>query len=480
MKGMKNMSKGKRIPTISEAVISLILVIGVIVLGIRLKIGTHMALFLGASISCFIALYLKNPWKDIQDSIVDTVKDSIIAIIIIMITGMTVGVWMKSGTVPSLIYYGLKLVSPKLLLPTTFVLCCLTSVFTGTSYGSIATMGLAMVGVGMGMGIPAYMVAGAAVSGSFFGDKMSPMSDTTNMAPAMAGTTLYEHIGSMLYSTTIPTIICFILYTIIGLRFGGESSSSNIQIILDTLDNTFNISIFALIPLILVLAVSIKRIPAILGLGSCALISMLFAMFLQKVSFIDVMVAAFSGPSIQTGEALVDSILSRGGISMVSNTILLILIACVMGGALNASGIFITLVKEGLIKAAKNIGSLVVANMLYCYAIVLLTGNQVLGIILGGPTFRDAYKELDVHPKVLSRTLEDTSTIIAPLVPWSTAAAYTMGVLGVGPEYILYAFLGFIVPINSIVLAFTGFGMWKQDGTPYWKKTKGIAPTNQE
>ena len=469
------MSKGKRMPTILETVIALILVVGVIVIGIRIKIGNQMALFLGAVTATLIALYLRNTWEDIQESIVNTIKDSLVAIIIIMITGMTVGIWIIGGTVPSLIYYGLKLCTPSILLPLTFILCALTSVFTGTSFGSIATMGLALVGIGSGMGIPAHIVAGAVVSGSFFGDKMSPMSDTTNMAPAMAGTTLYEHIGSMLYSTTIPTILCIILYSIIGLKYSGMIDNTNIILMTETLDNTFNITVVALIPLIAVLVVSAKRVPAILGLGLCELVSIVFAMFLQKAKFTAVMAAAFSGYASNTGVKLVDGILSRGGINMVTGTIVLILLSCIMGGALNVSGVFHVLVTDGLLKVVRKASSLVLATMAYCYSILLLSGNQVLGIILGGRTFQQAYTDLDVHHKVLSRTLEDTNTIAAPLVPWSTATAYAMGVLGVGLEYIPYAFLGFLVPIFAIILAYTNIGIWKLDGTPCWGKKKGTA-----
>lgn len=474
------MTKERRMPTIGEAIISLVLILGVIISGLRLGVGIHMVLFLSSAISCAIALYLRNPWEDIQNSIMNTIRDSTVAFIIIMITGMTVGIWMIGGTVPSLIYYGLKILSPKLILPITFILCAITSVFTGTSYGTIATMGLAMVGVGTGMGIPAYIIAGAVVSGAFFGDKMSPMSDTTNMAPAMSGTTLYEHIGSMLYSTTVPALLCIGIYFVIGLKYGGNIDDSGVLAVLNALDSTFNISLLALVPAILVLVVSAKRIPAIPGLGGVALISIVFAMVLQNLSFKDVMAVGFAGPSIETGEALIDAILSRGGISMVSGTIFLIMISSIMGGALHASGIFMVLVKEGFLKAVKKVNTLILANMAYCYSILLLSGNQILGIILGGPTFQDAYKELDVHPKVLSRTLEDTCTIAAPLVPWSAAAAYAMGVLGVGPEYIPFAFLGFLVPIFSIILGFTGIGIWKQDGTPYRDKNKDLKPKAQD
>ncbi|MCL1876319.1 MAG: Na+/H+ antiporter NhaC [Synergistaceae bacterium] len=465
----------RRLPSITEAIIYLTLIIGVIIAGLWLigarNGGAPMSLFLGAIISTLIALFLHNKWKDIQNEMIKVISDSLVAVIIIMIVGMTIGVWMIGGTIPALIYYGLKVCTPGNMLPLTFILCAFASTFTGTSFGTMATMGLALVGVGLGLGMPPHIVAGAAVAGAYFGDKMSPMSDTTNMAPAMSGTTLYEHIFSMLYTTVPATVVCLIIYALIGNQYAsGVMDDSNIVIISEGLRAKFSITPFALIPALLVLVIAAFKIPAILGLGVCFIISVIFAMILQGAGFVPIIQTAFSGFKSETGVNIVDTLLNRGGLRMVQDTVCLILLACLMGGALNQSGILNVFAEKGVLKVAKKPFQLVLGTMVYCYSILLLSGNQVLGIILGGRTFQEAYKEMDVHPKVLSRTLEDTNTIASALVPWSTASIYACSVMGVSIAYIPYAFLGFIVPIFTVLLAFTGYGMWRSDGTPMWGK----------
>lgn len=466
----------KRAPSVPEAGISLLLVIVVVVAGIRIGIGTQMALFLGAVVAMLIGLFLGNPWDEIQASMIKVINNSMVAILILIIVGIMIGAWIIGGTVPSLMYYGLKLCTPALILPLTFVLCAIMSVFTGTSFGSIATMGLALTGVAMGMGVPVPMVVGAVISGAYFGDKLSPMSDNTNMGSAMSGCSLFEHIGSMMYTTVPATLLTLVLYIFLGLKYtSGTMDSSNIDLMMTTLDNTFHISIIAIIPAILMLVVSVLKVPAILGLSGCAIFSLIFAVILQDASYIDVLKAGFSGYISDTGVAMVDTILTRGGINSMMGTVALVIIASLMGGALQASGVLTVFVEQGLMKLIKRPSALVVITMIYSYFILLVSGNQVLGLVMVGPTMQPAYDDMDLHRKVLSRAMADTTTVAAPIVPWSTACAYTMGVLGVTASYIPYAFLCYTVPIFTLICAFTGFGTWHKDGTPYWKKKKAAA-----
>lgn len=468
---MQAKEKKRRVPSVLEASIYLVLVIAVVVAGIRLGIGSQMSLFLGAVVAMVTGLLLGVPWSEIQESMLKVINNSMVAILILLIVGIMIGAWIIGGTVPSLMYFGLKIVSPSIILPLTFVLCAVMSVFTGTSFGSIATMGLALTGVAMGMGIPVPMVVGAVISGAYFGDKLSPMSDNTNMGSAMAGTSLFEHIGSMMYTTLPATLITLVLYVILGLRYAsGAMDTTNIDLMMTTLDSTFNISIIAIIPAIMMLVVSVLKIPAILGLSGCAVFSLIFAMLLQNVSPLAVLKAGFSGYVSETGVALVDTILTRGGINAMMGTVALVIIASLMGGALQASGVLSVVVEDGLMKMIKNRTALVVVTMVYSYFILLISGNQVLGLVMVGPTMQPAYDDLDLDRKVLSRAMADTTTVVAPLVPWSTACAYTMGVLGVTAAYIPYAFLCYTVPIFTVICAVTGFGMWHKDGTPYWKK----------
>ena len=494
----------ERLPTIVEAIIAMVLVIATIIIGIRMKIGAPMSLFFGAVVSTTIAFYLRNKWEDIEKAMINMITDGTPAIIIIIIVGMIIGVWIIGGTVPALMYYGLKSCSPKIILPLTFILCSITSVFTGTSFGSVATMGLALVGVGAGMGMPLHIIAGAAVAGSYFGDKMSPLSDTTNMAPVLSGTTLYKHIGSEMFTTVPPTLICIVIYYYIGLSYAeGAMDTTKANIMTGILEKTFSISPWALIPAILVLFLSAIQVPAVLGLSISLVVSIIFAIFLQSEPFARVAAAGFAGyidkidanlvsdllsnAGIATGDTvvrqytnLVDGLLSKGGIVSIQETVTLIICACMMGGALHKSGVLTVFVEKGLFKMIKNPAQLVVGTMVYCYAVLLLSGNQILGIILGGRTFKDAYAEMNVHAKVLSRTLEDTNTIGAPLVPWSTAALFITSVLGVSVAYIPYALLGFIVPMFSLLCAYTKIGMWDGNEAPMWGKNKGISPNKEQ
>ena len=474
---MEKEKRTRRLPSGLETLISMVLVIGVIVTGIRMGIGAPMSLLLGTIVATVIALYLGNLWADIQKEMMRVISDSLVAIIIIMIVGMMIGVWMIGGTVPALIYYGIMVTTPAIILPMTFILCSLASLFTGTSFGTMSTMGLALVGVGTGLGMPPHVVAGAAVSGAYFGDKMSPLSDTTNMAAGMTGTGLYEHIGSMLYTTIPATIVCIVAYALLGIRFAGDAVGdlADIYILSDGIASQFSYLPFTLLPAAMVLLVSAKKVPAILGLGLSLIISIFFAMLLQGADFASVMRAAMTGYRSDTGVAIVDTLLTRGGLAMMQNTISLIILACMMGGALTRSGI-LEVVANGMLKVVKKPAGLVVGTMASIYAILLLSGNQVLGIIMGARAFKDTYEKMDVHPTVLSRAIESSTTIGAPLVPWSTATIFATSVMGVTTAYIPYALLGFVVPIFTLICAFTGFGMWKADGTPMWGKKKGVKP----
>jgi NhaC family Na+:H+ antiporter len=438
-----------------------------------MKIGPHISLFLGALVATLAALYLRNKWDDIQREITRVVSECIIVFLILMIIGMMIGVWMIGGTVPALMYYGLTMCSPGILLPLTFVFCAITSLFTGTSFGTMATMGLAFVGVAHGLGIPPHIVAGAAVAGAYFGDKMSPLSDTTLMTAGLTNTSVFDHIFSMLYTTVIPTLMCVGIYWAIGARYaGGTLDDSNIVVITSGLTAQFNITPWALVPAVLVLLLSAMKKPAVPSLTFCLIISVILAMVLQGRGFLETMGAAFSGYRSTTGVAMVDTLLTRGGLMMMASIILLIMMGCMLGGTLSQSGVFEVFV-QGLFKFIKKPAHLVVGTMIYSYTILLMSGNQVLGIILGSRTFHGAYKEMDINSKVLSRTLEDTNTIAAPLVPWSTASIYACSVMGVTTAYIPYALLAFIVPFFSVFCCYSGWGMWRADGTPMWGKKAG-------
>lgn len=341
-----------RQPKVWEALLALIVVIAVVVAAIRTKVGIQMGLAMGGCTAIVFALLMGNKWSDIQDTVKRVVGDSATTLLILLSVGMMVGIWIIGGTVPTLLYYGLKICSPNIIVPLAFVLCAITSLFTGTSFGSIATMGLALFGVGTSMGISAPLMAGAVCSGAFFGDKMSPLSDTTNVAADMSGTPLYDHIGSMMYTTVPATVICLVLYTVLGIRNASANADlSNIELILDTLGANFNISVVALVPAVLVLLTSALKVPAVPAMLGCTAVSGVFACLLQKISLSAMLGAAMNGFSSDTGVAMVDKILSRGGMTSMYSTVAIIILSATMGAVLEKSGVIDSLVNNVLLKA---------------------------------------------------------------------------------------------------------------------------------
>ena len=454
------------------ATIALIAIVATIVIGLKLGFGAQMSVFAAAIVSVIAALLMKAKWADIQKAGMENIANYGMAFVILTMVGILIGTWLIGGTLPSLIYYGLGLISPKAIVPLTFILCAITSVCTGTSFGCIATMGLALYGIGVNLGIPAGVIAGAVVSGAYFGDKMSPMSDTTNLAPAMAETDLYSHIGSMLYTTLPATVVCIILYYIIGAKYAQDAfDATAVQLMRETLQATSNIRIICLVPLVMILVLAILKVPSIMAMGITAVVSVGLAMATQGAALKAIMAAALNGYVSQTGVAMVDTILTRGGIKSMAGTFALLLFAGFMAGPMSAAGILDAFVSI-LMKVVKSVKSLIVATLVFGWGIIVLTGNQMMGIIIPGKAMGEMYDELNVHRKVLSRSLEDSATISAAIVPWSTAAAYIMGVLGVGTEYIPFALLCYIVPVFSVICAFTGFGIWNSKGEKLWKKGK--------
>lgn len=459
--------------SILVGVISLAVMIASIVVSIKLNFGTQMSVFVGAIIAVIIALLLKSQWDDIQKLSLENISNCGVPLLILTLVGSLVGVWLIGGILPTLIYYGLQIISPIAIVPLTFILCALTSVFTGTSYGSIATMGLAMFGIGVNMGIPGVVIAGAVVSGSYFGDKMSPMSDTTNVAPAMSGTDLYSHIGSMLYTTIPATAVSLILYVVIGMRYAGSAyDPTTIKLMETTLSENFHISPICLIPLILVLALSILKVPSVLAMGASAVVSIVVAVITQGIPVSSIMSAALNGYTSLTGIEMVDTILTRGGIKSMTGTIAIIFFSGIMAGALKSCGI-LDIFSDILLKVIKSTRSLVVSTLVFGWGMVMITGNQMLGIIVPGRTMGEIYDKMDVNRKVLSRSLEDSATIGSAIIPWTSAFAYITGVLGVGIGYIPFALLCYLVPVFSIICAFTGVGIWNTKGIAILRK-RGI------
>ena len=440
--------KTRKTPTPAFAVISFLVIVAVLVALINLGVDTTMSVFIAALIAVVIALLLDIPWADVERTLLRVVSDCIPTFLIVIMVGMLVGIWMAGGTVPALMYYGMKLISPKILVPLAFVLSGLTAEFTGTSFGSVATMGIALVGVASTTSIPVPLVIAAVVCGAWFGDKMSPLSDTTNLASGVSRVPLYDHIGSMMYTTIPAALVALVLFTAAGLMHsGGEMDTTRANLICDTLAEHFNLNPILILPAILVLLVSVFKLPALLGMGLTVVVSIVFAMVFQGVNFVELMNYAANGFTLSTGVDIVDPMLNRGGITSMTG-----------------------------LKFIKSRGVLVTVTLIYCYIVNFLTaGGQTVAIIVTEQTFEDAFDRMGIHRRVLSRTLEDAGTLSAPIVPWGVATLYVMEVLGCGTEYIPYCWFIFIVPIFSILCAFSGFGIWDKDGNKMWGRKKAAA-----
>ena len=455
--------KTRKTPTPAFAVISFLVIVAVLVVLINLGVDTTMSVFIAALIAVVIALLLNIPWADVEKTLLRVVSDCIPTFLIVIMVGMLVGIWMAGGTVPALMYYGMELISPKILVPLAFVLSGLTAEFTGTSFGSVATMGIALVGVASTTSIPVPLVIGAVVCGAWFGDKMSPLSDTTNLASGVSKVPLYDHINSMMYTTIPATLVALVLFTIAGLMYsGGEMDATRANLICDTLAANFNLNPILILPAILVLLVSVFKLPALLGMGLTVVVSIVFALVFQGVNFVELMNYAANGFSLSTGVDIVDPMLNRGGITSMTGLLITFMVD--------------VLAKDVLLKFIKSRGVLVTVTLIYCYIVNFLTaGGQTVAIIVTEQTFEDAFDRMGIHRRVLSRTLEDAGTLSAPIVPWGVATLYVMEVLGCGTEYIPYCWFIFIVPIFSIFCAFSGFGMWDKDGNKMWGKKKAAA-----
>ena len=448
--------KTRKTPTPAFAVISFLVIVAVLVALINLGVDTTMSVFIAALIAVVIALLLDIPWADVERTLLRVVSDCIPTFLIVIMVGMLVGIWMAGGTVPALMYYGMKLISPKILVPLAFVLSGLTAEFTGTSFGSVATMGIALVGVASTTSIPVPLVIAAVVCGAWFGDKMSPLSDTTNLASGVSRVPLFTAAGLM--------------------HSGGEMDTTRANLICDTLAEHFNLNPILILPAILVLLVSVFKLPALLGMGLTVVVSIVFAMVFQGVNFVELMNYAANGFTLSTGVDIVDPMLNRGGITSMTGLLITFMVASVMGGIITATGILDVLAKDVLLKFIKSRGVLVTVTLIYCYIVNFLTaGGQTVAIIVTEQTFEDAFDRMGIHRRVLSRTLEDAGTLSAPIVPWGVATLYVMEVLGCGTEYIPYCWFIFIVPIFSILCAFSGFGIWDKDGNKMWGRKKAAA-----
>ncbi|MCW8855928.1 MAG: Na+/H+ antiporter NhaC [Kangiella sp.] len=441
--------------------------------------ANQIALILSAAIAVLIGLFNGQTWKELEAGIVDGISLAMGAMLILLMVGSLIGTWILAGTVPTMIYYGLQILSPDYFYVASCIICAIVAVSIGSSWTTAGTVGIGLIGISQGLGLDPAITAGAIISGAYFGDKMSPLSDTTNLAPAVTGTDLFTHIRHMVWTTTPSLIIALILFTYFGLTSDVPAENLELESTLALLDANFNITLWSLIPLVAVFAMAIKKVPAVATILIGALLGGLFAMLTQGdviTKFVDknelsvamqyvsaVWTAMFSGFSISTGDEIFDGLLSRGGMTSMLNTVWLIICAMSFGAAMEKTGLLHKLVYS-IIGMAKSTGSLIGSVLLTCIGMNIIAADQYIAIVLPGRMYRAEFKRRGLDAKNLSRTLEDAGTITSPLIPWNTCGAYMAATLGVATgAYWVYCFFNLVNPIVSFIYGMLNFKIAKHD-----------------
>lgn len=433
----------------------------------------QIALLIAAGIACVIAFANGYDWREIEEGITKGISVALGAILIILMVGSLIGTWLLSGIVPTLIYYGLEILSPTWFYAASCLICAIVAISIGSSWTTAATIGVALIGVATGMELSLAITAGAVVSGAYFGDKMSPLSDTTNLAPAVAGTELFAHIRYMTLTAVPAFVISLIAFTIIGFTSSSAANLDSLLVMQDELQSIFTINAFMLIPLIVLFTLAVMKKPALPTIFIGALLGGVWALIFQPDVVAEltpervadswvgpiaaVWVALFDGTVISTDNTDLQSLLSGGGMVSMLNTVWLIVTAMTFGAVMESTGLLRQLL-HGMLKVIHSTGQLITATLFTCFGVNVLTADQYMAIVLPGRMFREEFANRDLDPRVLSRTLEDSGTITSALVPWNTCGAYMFAVLGVFPlTYAPFAFFLYLTPLIAMVYAFTDF-----------------------
>jgi len=431
--------------------------------------ANQIALILSAGIASIIAIKNGYTWKEVETGIVKGIGMGMRAILILLAVGALIGTLIMSGTVPAMIYYGLNILSPSIFYFTACVICAIASLSIGSSWTVAGTLGVALMGIATGLGLSPSVTAGAIISGAYFGDKMSPLSDTTNLAPAIAGTDLFSHIRHMVWTTVPSLVIALIIFLIMGLNSNAEGNADGLILIQSTLQNTFNISVVSFVPIVVIFVLAYKKMPAFPTILIGALLAGLFSIILQPEvvsNFVNqpelpnsltllsgVWTALHSGFVLESGVPMVDDLLTRGGMASMLNTIWLVVCALTFGAVLETAQLLNKIV-EKVLTFANSTGSLIVTTIATCIGINIIAADQYISIVLPGRMYRAEFKRRKLAARNLSRALEDSGTITSPLIPWNTCGAYMSASLGIATfSYLPFCFFNLVNPIIAIIYA---------------------------
>lgn len=429
--------------------------------------SNQFILLLGAAVAAIVGFFNKVSYKQMIDEVSENVRSTTGALLILLFVGSLAGTWLISGVIPSMIYYGLQLLKPTIFLPACVVICAIISIATGSSWTTSATVGIALVGIGNALGFNPGMTAGAVISGAYFGDKMSPLSDTTNLAPAMAGGELFSHIKYMTYTTVPTVVVTLIIFTFIGFTIDIQGTTDT-SAMLVSIKEAFNISPWLFIVPILVIALIVKKTPPLIALLAGTLLGGIFALIFQpeivkaitgadKLTFLSgykgIMNAMTIDTAIETSNKELNDLFSSGGMYGMLNTIWLIICAMVFGGVMDAIGA-LSRISKAVLNLFDSVFGLFFSTVISCVGLNAVASDQYLAIVIPGRMYAKAFKDKGLAPENLSRTLEDSGTVTSVLIPWNTCGAYQSGVLGVDTlSYAGYAFFNWMSPITTLIFA---------------------------
>lgn len=459
----------KRKPTFTEGIFPIAFMILALAIGYGyLKFRTEPILIISGFVAGILALRLGYTWTEMQEAIIQKIAKAMPATLILWSVGFLIGSWMFSGTVPMIIYYGVQIINPRFLLVTSFLITAIVSTVTGTSWGSAGTIGVALMGIAGGLGVSLPATAGAIVAGAYFGDKISPLSDTTNLAPIAAGSELYEHIRHMFYTTIPASLISILIYLFVGLKAKGQvATPEKVTMLLSQLDNMFSWNIILILPILIIIIGSVKKWPSIPTMLGTSIFSVLLGVIIQGFTLKNGLTTLVKGFNINmtnfSGEAIPDIIrlINRGGVTSVTGTTVLVFSAMGFAGIISVSGM-LDVVLEAILSKVKTTAGIILSTILSCFTLAFVTGSSYLTILIPGELFQETYIKRGLHPKNLSRTLEDSGTVLVPLIPWSAAGAYMTATLGVSTfQYLPWAILNYLGIVIAIILAFTGIGIAK-------------------
>ncbi len=461
-----------RKPTFTEALIPLLGM--VLLLGIgygKYGLPIQFLLITAAFIAALIACRCGYSWQDMITGIAEKIQSSLPSLLVMVCVGAMIASWMVSGTIPMLIYYGIKIIDPQFLFVTAFFVTAVISTFTGTSFGSAGTAGVAIMGIAIALGVPLEIAAGAVISGAVFGDKLSPLSDTTMLAPIAAGSELYDHIKHMLYTTGAATIACIIVFTAVGLNMdiSKMANPETVNAILINLEQLYNFNLLLLLPPLLIFWGAYTKKPTIPMLLLASVIAIAMGIYFQGFDVKTALQAFVNGFKVAMIPNAADvkvvkpiiTLLNRGGLMGMMSTVLLVFCAFGFAGIFSKAGC-IEVILEKIINSIQSVGQLITATVGSTLFMSIVTGSSYLAILIPGEMFRDLYKKFNLEPKNLSRTLEDAGTCAVPLVPWSVAGTYMATTLGVATiDYLPWAVLCYSSMIFAVIYGFTGFGITK-------------------